>query len=539
MKLFLGVLLGALLMAGCSKYSDEHVWYRSIGGIANNSLHLTWGTAHMVLARKAKSAYADGISTPSGMNRPSAREVSNRLFVQNGDVLDERGISDWVWQWGQFLDHDISLTEPLALYPVAMDIAVPRGDSVFDPLGVGGKLIPFVRSVFLGTTGQSVANPREQINEVTSFIDGSQVYGSDTIRDETLRKAGTAYLISSDDTNQDGEYLLPRNVFKASNCNYGSPAPENLFLSGDIRTNEVPGLIALHTIFMREHNRVVREFVGRFPKAASDTVFQYARKWLGAEMQVITYTEFLPALLGEMAPGLEGRYDTGLNPSISNEFTAALFRFGHSMIPPAFQRVDKENRLLDPIGLAEAFFDPKWVKRSGDLDPLVRGLASQVSQRIDLKVVEGLRSFLFVKTLPLGLDLAALNIQRGRDHGMPDYNSLREAYDLPRVKDFSEITKDIDVQTNLRDLFKSVDDIDAWVGALAEDHLPGASVGPLMARGLIDTFTRLRDGDRFWFEWDPLLTSSEIAELKSTKLSTIVRRNTGATDLADDLFHVQ
>ncbi|MBI1860795.1 MAG: hypothetical protein HYR96_07755 [Deltaproteobacteria bacterium] len=115
---------------------------------------------------------------------------------------------------------------------------------------------------------------------------------------------------------------------------------------------------------------------------------------------------------------------------------------------------------------------------------------------------------------------------------------MRAAYGLPRVTEFSQITSNTTTQKTLKDLYGSTDNIDAWVGTLAEDHLPGASVGPLVAAGLIDAFTRLRDGDRFWFERDPVLTQSEVAELRATRLSTIVKRNTGATDLPNDLFHV-
>ncbi|MBI1860796.1 MAG: peroxidase family protein [Deltaproteobacteria bacterium] len=395
------VIALALLLYGCGHYNGEHVWYRSIGGISNNLKHLNWGTAYAYLSRRTPNVYSDGIGQPSGGGRPSPREISNRLFVQEGDAPDEHGISDWAWQWGQFLDHDISLSEPVANDGEPFLIAIPTGDPIFDPQGKGGQWMPFVRS-YHSVTGDSPQNPREQLNQVTSFIDASQVYGSDTTRDKTIRVGGAdsldpaPFLVSSNDTNQDGEYLLPRNVFHVANCSYGVQAKENLFLSGDVRTNEVPGLITIHTIFMREHNRVAKEYVTRFPQASNDTAFQYARKWLGGEMQVITYTEFLPALLGDLAPGLGGQYNPELDPGLSNEFTTVLFRFGHSMIPSTLARVDKSRRREASIPLHDAFFEPKWVSKSSDLDLIVRGLASQVSQRIDLKVVEPLRSYLSI-----------------------------------------------------------------------------------------------------------------------------------------------
>ncbi len=527
-------LIGLIGLTGCQT-ENEHTWFRSIGGISNNREHITWGTAHMALPRRATPAYADGISAPSGAQRPSPRAISNELFQQTVSVPDERGLTDWVWQWGQFVGHDISLTEPLAKIPQRWDVAVPSGDPVFDIAGAGNRFLPFVRSVYHGVTGLSRSNPRQQLNQVTSFIDASLVYGSDTSRDTLLRGSSSPYLLSSNDTNQDGEYLLPRNVFAAANCNYGHPQPKDLFLSGDVRTNEVPGLIVLHTIFMREHNRLIRHFSSRFPRADSETLFEYARKWLGAEIQVITFQEFLPALLGPNAVG-SGKYDATLDPGITNEFSTVLYRFGHSMIPITLQRVDATGTLLAPISLSESFFDPHRVDSSKDLDAIARGLAAGRAERIDLGIIDPLRNQLFKGTLGQGLDLAALNIQRGRDHGIPDYNAVREAYGLNRVRDFSEITRDAGVQSKLQSLYGSVDNIDSWVGALAEDHVGGTSVGPLFARGIIDAFTRLRDGDRFWFERDPLLTADDVDELKGTRLSDIIRRNSGATQVPDELF---
>ena len=82
--------------------------------------------------------------------------------------------------------------------------------------------------------------------------------------------------------------------------------------------------------------------------------------------------------------------------------------------------------------------------------------------------------------LPGGLDLAAINIQRGRDHGLPDYNQARVDFGLAPVAVFSDITSDAAMQAELQSLYGSVNDVDVWIGALAEDHLPGAIVGELL-----------------------------------------------------------
>src|SRR5207249_8740239 len=126
------------------------------------------------------------------------------------------------------------------------------------------------------------------------------------------------------------------------------------------------------------------------------------------------------------------------------------------------------------------------------------------SSEVDNTIVNSVRNFLFGEPGQGGFDLASLNIQRGRDHGLPDYNTVRAAYGLRRVTAFSQITSNVDVQNKLRSLYGNVNNIDLWVGALAEDHVAGSSTGPLIRAALKDQFTRLRDGDRFWYQNQPI-----------------------------------
>jgi hypothetical protein len=148
--------------------------------------------------------------------------------------------------------------------------------------------------------------------------------------------------------------------------------------------------------------------------------------------------------------------------------------------------------------------------------------------------VGGLRNFLFGPPGAGGFDLAALNIQRGRDHGLLDYNSVRVAYGLPRVSSFAGITSNATIQTKLKDIYSSVDAMDLWVGGLSEDHLPGSSVGPTFQRIIADQFERIRDGDRFWYRWT--FKGAQLEAIERTRLSDIIRRNTSLTKIQDDVF---
>ena len=84
-----------------------------------------------------------------------------------------------------------------------------------------------------------------------------------------------------------------------------------MFLAGDVRANEQVGLLAFHTLFVREHNRLADKIVKKYKRALpsgtserDEHIYQLARKIVGAELQAITYNEFLPALLGPMAPSM-------------------------------------------------------------------------------------------------------------------------------------------------------------------------------------------------------------------------------------------
>ena len=138
-------------------------------------------------------------------------------------------------------------------------------------------------------------------------------------------------------------------------------------------------------------------------------------------------------------------------------------------------------------------------------------------------------------------DLVALNIQRGRDHGVGDLNSVRMAYSLPSVKSFIDISSDPSVQRTLMQAYGDVQDLDLWASAMAEDHLPGALVGETLQTIISDQFRRLRDGDRFWFENDPYFQANPelLDQIRSTTLANVIRCNTPIEDeIQDDVFIV-
>lgn len=497
--------------------------FRTIDGTGNNVQIPLWGAAETPLLRVADAAYSDGANLPSGISRPNPREISNACMSQDTDMLNPLGVTDMFWQWGQFLDHDITLT-PVADPLEELAIEVPTGDPWFDPTATGVAQIPLERSSY-----DMVDGVRQQVNEITAYIDASNVYGSNSERAQALRTLdGTGRLATS------AGDLLPFNTTGLANAPTSAP---NFFLAGDFRANEQVGLTAMHTLFVREHNYWAGRIAETNPDLSGDEIYQFARLLVGAEMQAITYREFLPLLLGPGAlPEYRG-YRDDVDAGISNEFSTAAYRVGHTMLSSEVLRLEEDGSTSGAghLSLAEAFFSPQVISENG-IDSILRGLVSKRAQAVDLRVIDDVRNLLFGPPGSGGLDLASLNIQRGRDHGLADYNSVREAFGLPRITRFRDIAE-AETAQQLTELYGSPDDVDLWIGGLAERPVPGAMVGPTFRAILADQFTRLRDGDRFWYRHALPLWLVDLVERQT--LDRIIRRNTQIGDfLRDDVFRV-
>ncbi len=503
---------------------------QSIDG-SNNNLDLpSMGTIESQLVRAIPSAYADDVSALGGENRPNPRTISNTVHAQTESIPNPFGYSDFLWQWGQFLDHDLDLTdgvEPAEEAP----IAIPAGDVHFDPEGTGTETMPFNRAIYDHESGTDADNPREQINEITAWIDASNVYGSDEERANGLRSLdGTGRLKTSDGN------LLPFNLDGLPNA--GGPSPI-LFVAGDVRANEQAGLAVMHTLFMREHNRIAERIAEDNPDASGEQIYQRARREVIALMQVITFNEFLPALLGPRAIPRYRGYDSSVNAGIRNVFSTAAYRLGHTMLSPTLLRLDADGSESEHghLSLADAFFQPNRLTQEGGIEPILRGLAGQVCQTVDVFIIDEVRNFLFGLPGLGGFDLASLNIQRGRDHGLGSYNDARRAYGLPSVRRFSQINSDPNIAQRLATAYGDPRDMDIWTAGLAETPINNGMVGELFSAILVDQFTALRDGDRFWYE--RLYDGRELRRLERTTLADVIRRNTDIGDeIPDNVFVV-
>jgi hypothetical protein len=514
---------------------------RTLDGSENNLSNPTWGAAGQELNHLIPTAYSDGISSPSLTDSPNARELSNLLFEQNENMPDLNGLSDFCWTFGQFVDHDIILVHTDENESITVDI--PTGDPHFDPMGTGNEQFIISRSEFDPATGTDMSNPRININSLSSWIDASGIYGSDTEHANWLRAYANSKLITSEGN------MLPFNTF---NGNYDHTIDPNapamiiegmplakFYVSGDLRANEQPTLIAMHTLFHREHNRRAELLDIAHPGWTDEEIYQRARKEVGALIAHITYNEYLPALGLDIGP--YAGYDDDIYPNVMNSFSSAAFRIGHTQINESLIRLDNLGDTISfgSIDLKDCFFMPQVVHEQGGISPFLQGAATQTQQAFDTRIIGDLRNFMFGAPGEGGMDLATINITRGRERGLPDFNTLREELGLTPFQSFDEVCSDPLMVLALEEAYVSIEKMDAWVGMLSEDMLPGTSLGETMETILSMQFENLREGDRFFYLNDPAFTVDEITELEELTLADVIRLNTDITLIQDQVFYAE
>lgn len=510
--------------------------FRTINGTNNNinRSRLEWGAAGIILFRELPAQYGPGDpnNAVGGVNRPSPRAISNLVIDEPITQFNTRHLSTLVYQWGQFLDHDMSLTPTGTTEYIP--IPLPKDEVIFT------EDIPFFRSDFkMVNSGQ--ATQRQQLNLLTSFIDGSVVYGSDTKRATWLRTLRNGKLKTS------AGNLMPYNTINGEFSGAIDPTAPDMandsghmvrtWVAGDVRAAENPVLSSIHTLFVREHNRIC-DSLFRIGLRNDELMYQVARKIVGAEIEAITYQEFLPAL-GITLSTFSG-YRDDVRPDIMNSFATASYRLGHTMVSDDVVLVDKDCEEVGPgeMDLVDVFWNPGLVATYG-IDVFIKGASSHDQYETDNKINDVLRNFLFGNPsdpVRFGIDLGSLNIQRGRDHGLPDYNTARLYYTGRTVRRFSDITSTDSLADELRSLYGNVNNIDLWVGVLAEDHLPNKSVGRTLHAMLKSQFEKLRDGDFYFYLNDPFLPNIIREQIKRTKFSDIIKRNTGLSNIETNVF---
>ncbi|KAF7287487.1 hypothetical protein GWI33_001451 [Rhynchophorus ferrugineus] len=518
--------------------------YRSYNGSCNNVNHPnSYGVAYRPFRRALPPDYADGISKPRvstfGDNLPSARRVS--VEIHRPYYRDDSKFSVMLAVWGQFLDHDVTATAlsqkqngesisccnsndtlPSECFPVYLDI-----NDYFQKFNI--SCMEFVRSAPAPTC---CLGPREQMNQVTAFIDGSVVYGADENTVKSLRTMEKASYDMTDGCNREEQ----KN--KGRYC----------FLSGDKRANENLHLTSMHLIWARQHNLIAKNLAQLNPHWNDETIFQESRRILSAQMQHITYNEFLPILLGkhvmekyELSPKRQGyfyKYNPTIDPSVANVFAASAFRFAHSLIPTLIKILANHSNSTEYIQMHKMLFDPFKLYDNGELNKALNGAMNTHVEASDAYFSKEIKFHLFEdfsstnkQSHQCGLDLVSLNIQRGRDHGLPGYIFWRQHCGLGETRTFEDLqpVMGVSVLNNIKTVYRDVKDIDLYTGALSEKPINGTVLGPTLTCLILDQFIRIKIGDRFWYENPEQLhgfSIDQLNEIRKTSLAGIICDNT-------------
>ena len=542
--------------------------FRPISEVGNNVANPTWGTAGVDLVRLTPAEYADGIDAPSLPQDASARFISDIVNNQadpadtSQDVatVNQQSLSDFVYSFGQFMDHDMDLTFDNG---VSDPIAVPVGDPIG---GASDTPLAFNRAQPDPTTGTGVGNPAQDINTITSYLDLSQIYGSDVATDNALRTfsggqmktsprwsaaPGQLDLLHHGATRRHqrlrGGHGRRRAFARVGHVRHGRQ-PRQRERRADGPANPLPGQP------QPDRQSSSRR---RTPPGATNNCSRTARKMNIAEYQSIIYNEWLPAVLGPTALAAYTGYNPNVNTTIATEFSTVAFRFGHSLLSGNVERQGNNGQAVaDDVPLAEDFFDPTILNGQGQpttTDPVtgltttnigavLKGDADGDAQAEDTMVINEVRDLLFNEVVPGvggGQDLIALDIERARDLGIGSYNQVRVALGLPAVTSFAQITSNVQVQQELQEAYGNVNNIDAFEGGLAEDPVPGSDVGPLFQTIMVDQFTALRNGDRFFYLNESFTPSEQAIFQQGNTLAKVIEANTGVTNLQSNVFFFQ
>ncbi|XP_014219673.1 peroxidasin homolog [Copidosoma floridanum] len=528
-----------LRLVGECKKSEYR--YRSHSGRCNNPLYPARGSALEAYVRLLPADYADGVSLPRG-GLPSARSVSTTMH-SGGPDLQHPHLMALTALFGEFVAHDLAHT-PRAGLPngerlKCCDVPFDRFHPECFPIQAeAGGCMEYARSApHPGNVHQGCKlGARQQINQATSYLDLSPVYGSSEATARVLR-SGKSGLLNTQRRN------LPMASTDPRSCRLDSRAFP-CFLSGDSRVNEHPGLALMHLLFLREHNRLAEGLASINPHWDDERLYQEARRITIAEMQHVTYGEFLPAVLGEAAiddyelrllnRGYFQGYDSRVDATLTNAGASAGLFFVAALTPKTLDLVDtRTEEKSGERSLLSAFYAPQELYEAGAIDRLIAGATAGHSRKplpASLNEVLVERYFHDGRTRDAPIDYAAQMIQQGRDHGLPGYKLWRPFCDLPELNGFKDLEGTIaaDVIHRLQGVYRRVEEIDLVTGALAEAPVVGSVLGPTFICLLGRTFRNARVGDRYWYESGKgpgPFTPEQLQEVRKTSMARILCDN--------------
>ncbi|XP_076259221.1 salivary peroxidase/catechol oxidase-like isoform X3 [Rhynchophorus ferrugineus] len=529
--------------------------YRSINGSCNNVEKAHIGESFTGFGRLLDADYSDGIQAQrrSVTKRPlpNSREIVNKLVKYDAVPSNKHTMA--LMQWSQFMEHDLSRPatavaihtdspieccsrdgqnlSPRYVHPFCLPIYVSQ-DKSYSKQGV--HCLNFVRSIPAVRSDCSFG-ASDQVNQATHFLDGSQIYGSTNKKLKELRSFTGGKLAT---TFYEGHEYLPLSTDPTRDCQIFSKSSV-CFNSGDARVNFQPQLALMHTIWYREHNRIADDLAKLNPTWDDETLFQETKRIVIAEMQKITYFEWVPAVLGniEQTRILSHSYSKSTKATVSNSFATAAMRSIKSLSDGKPKFYDEDRNANESIFMRNYFNNPAIIKQNGVVDALIRGLTTQPSQKLDICYAEDLINKLYTNG-HYGFDVLSFDIQRGRDHGLPSYNKFRALCGLKKARSFADLRDVMSLEdiVALSKVYAHPEDIDLIIGGLLEKPKKNALFGHTFSCIVADQMIRTRKGDRYFYDnkdQPKPFTEEQIGQIEKVTLARIM------CDNGDDIKRMQ
>jgi len=530
-----------------------------------------WGKALICYRRFADPEFGDFSGrilrkSETGQELPNPRVISNSLMVEKKPSVSET-ISQMLMNWGQVLANE--MTYPAGVFNFAEYDQSPcctkgyKSDyddcAKVDISPVDPYYSKYNYTCFNFVRGPACirckVKPRAPLNLHTSFIDASTLYGNCVADANRVRefkggllKDAKKNMLQVDEENDDPG-LCER--FKEK---FYPQVKVPCFTSGDTYVNNNPYKTALVMSLFRLHNQIAVELVRVNPFWDDETLFQETRRIVGAKMQMITFNEFLPLIINERFMSkfnltvLEGanytEYHDHHDASSSAVFTASAMRsIGHSMI--------NGNTYLSYFNGTKVSYPLKnyWFYQSGlrdgQLDALIRGSITEPIASADIYMDDVARNLMMrvhpPYGPPYGIDMAVLDIMRGRDFGVASYSTFRKNcarhVEEPGKDDIDEHKQEYDTwesftrydimsQENavkLSHVYSSPKDVDLYIGMLMENTMKGSLMGNTGNCIWATQFHLNKFGDRYYFEHSNTPGAFTPRQLRSLRKITLAK----------------
>ncbi|KAK4315140.1 hypothetical protein Pmani_013613 [Petrolisthes manimaculis] len=536
---FLNWLIGgcSATSASCDGYRGQteppHVEYEGYDGWYNNFARPSLGAIDTPLLRLLPPAYSDGVYQPANRTA-NPLKVSEELMKGNNGRLSRIGRTAFQVFFGQQVVEEILDAQGAGCPPEYFNIEV-EPDHEYATTHPGLKVMPFLRTRYDMTTGFSPNNPRQQLNEITPYMDGGLVYGIAKGWADVLRLRHDGHLAPNGQLAEHHELegFPAQNTQRLPMANPPPPANHSQFVQrsstapvdrffklGNPRGNENPFLLTFGIVWFRWHNKIANYIYSQHNDWSSERIFNEARKWVIATYQAVVYYDWLPKYVRSSPTPYMG-YKATVDPQVSHVFQTAAMRFGHTLVTSGVHLRSRSGEgcrtvpyVLVPgpghhggVRTCNSFWrSPELFQNDAkNFERFLMGLSSQSTEEEDHIIVDDLRGRVFGPLEFSRRDLMAVNIQRGRDHGVPDYNTARHHFGHDKLNNLSpnefrtktgtKVSNEI--LRKLSGLYGEAEHMDIWAGGLLETT---DGPGQLFSSVILDQFERTRDGDRFWFQ---------------------------------------